>query len=139
MSVVGISPSISTKFGSKQSKRGLTNLRDSHAHVLAISKFCPYEYKQALFCMIAGAVLHIALNNGCSCISCQLLTRRFFSLVLIVDSIRKGKILLCSFYFCWKASFLSLNVHFRESFLEKILRVPSVKKVSFEVFNSLFT
>ena len=46
----------------------MTNLRDSHAHVLAISKFCTYEYKQALFCMIAGAVLHIALSNGCSCI-----------------------------------------------------------------------
>ena len=37
----------------------MTSLRDSHARVFAISKFCPYEYKQALFCMIAGAVLCI--------------------------------------------------------------------------------
>ena len=61
-STVRISPSTptrSTKFGSKQSEKEVTSLRDSHAHVLAISKFCPYEYKQALFCMIAGAVLCI--------------------------------------------------------------------------------
>ena len=40
-------------------KKGVTSLRDSHAHVLANSKFFPYEYKQALFCMIAGAILCI--------------------------------------------------------------------------------
>ena len=32
-----------------------------------------------------------------------------FSLVMLVDSVTKGKILLCSFYFCWGASFLSLK------------------------------
>ena len=68
------------KFGSKQSKKGVASLRDSHAHVLAISKICPYEYKQGLFCAIAGAVLCIliVLSNGCSCIRCQLFMRRCF-------------------------------------------------------------
>ena len=36
------------KFGSRQSENGVTSLWDSHAHVLAISNFGPYEYKQAL-------------------------------------------------------------------------------------------
>ena len=64
-----------------------------------------YEYKEALFWIIAETVLCIL----CWAMAVVVLDVSYswdvvFSLVLLVDFVTKGKVLLCSFYFCWKTS-----------------------------------
>ena len=57
----------------------------------------------------------------------------------MVGSVSKGKILLSILFSFVGGLVFCFKMHFRQGFLDKIRRVPSVKKVCFEVFNSLFT
>ena len=62
----------------------------------------------------------------------------FLSLVLLVDSVTKGKILLCSFYFCWGASFLSLKYTFERASWKKLSGYPLSRRCVLKCLHIMF-
>ena len=61
-----------------------------------------------------------------------------FSLVLLVDIVTKGKILLHSFYFSWRASFLSLKCTSERAFWIRFSGYPLSRRCVLKCLHIMF-